>query len=205
MVAEAYTEPEPHFAQILKVSDVQPIEVYPKDENKNPNAVWDMAQAGVTREGNKVTAKVVAVRSRFVPDHIEAKVGDTLTVHVTNIEQTGDMIHGFGVSEHNMNVVMDPGETKTFQIALKKPGIFPFYCTNFCSALHQEMQGYLTVRPAEGATAATPAGAAPAAAQPPPATAPAANAPAAPATANPVAPAPENPGQPADPAPAKPQ
>src|SRR6188768_3928323 len=154
MVAEAYTEPEPHFAQILKVSDVQPIEVYPKDENKNPNAIWDMAKAGVTRQGNNVTAKVIAVRSRFVPDHIEAKVGDTLTVHVTNIEQTGDMIHGFGVNEHNMNVVMDPGETKTFQIALKKPGVFPFYCTNFCSALHQEMQGYLTVRPADAAASA---------------------------------------------------
>ena len=116
MVAEAYTEPEPHFAQILKVSDVKPIEVYPKDENKHPDAVWDMAQAGVTREGNKVTAKVIAVRSRFVPDKIEAQVGDELTVHVTNIEQTGDMIHGFGVNEHNINMVIDPGETKTFKI-----------------------------------------------------------------------------------------
>ena len=40
---------------------------------------------------------------------------------------------------------MDPGETKTFHIKLTKPGVFPFYCTNFCSALHQEMQGYLVV------------------------------------------------------------
>jgi nitrous-oxide reductase len=42
-------------------------------------------------------------------------------------------------------MVMDPGETKTFHIKLTKPGVFPFYCTNFCSALHQEMQGYLVV------------------------------------------------------------
>ena len=28
-----------------------------------------------------------------------------------------------------------------------KAGVFPFYCTNFCSALHQEMQGYLLVKP----------------------------------------------------------
>ena len=26
-------------------------------------------------------------------------------------------------------------------------GVFPFYCTNFCSALHQEMQGYIEVVP----------------------------------------------------------
>ncbi len=32
---------------------------------------------------------------------------------------------------------------------LSKPGVFPFYCTNFCSALHQEMQGYLVVNPAD--------------------------------------------------------
>ena len=148
MVAEAYTEPEPHFAQIVAVKDLKPVEVYPKSESTDPNAVWDAKETGVTREGNKVTAKVIAVRSRFIPDRIDAQVGDELIVHVTNIEQTGDMIHGFGLNDHNLNVVIDPGETKTFRVKLTKTGVFPFYCTNFCSALHQEMQGYLVVRPA---------------------------------------------------------
>ena len=145
MIAEAYTEPEPHFAQILKVSEIQPAEVYPKAENKDPNAVWDKENTGVTRNGNQVVAKLTAIRSRFTPDRIDAQVGDDLTVHVTNIEQTRDMIHGFGVIEQNINMTMDPGETKTFHIKLTKAGVFPFYCTNFCSALHQEMQGYLVV------------------------------------------------------------
>jgi nitrous-oxide reductase len=161
MVAEAYTEPEPHFAQILKVTDANPIEVHPKDENHDPNAVWDKKDAGVTRDGSTVTAKIIAIRSRFVPDRIDAQVGDTLVVAVTNIEQTGDMIHGFGVAEKNINLVMDPGETKTFTIKLTKPGVFPFYCTNFCSALHQEMQGYLVVRPAGQTAIAPPAAADP--------------------------------------------
>jgi nitrous-oxide reductase len=172
MVYEAYTEPEPHFAQILKVSDVKPIEVYPKAENKDPNAIWEQKDAGVQRTGTEVTAKVIAIRSRFVPDRIDAQVGDTLTVHVTNIEQTGDMIHGFAVNEHNMNVIIDPGETKTFKLKLTKTGVYPFYCTNFCSALHQEMQGYLVVREAGVA--------APAPAQPAPAAPPAASTQAAP-------------------------
>ena len=67
MLYEAYTEPEPHFAQILKADAIAPIEVYPKAENTHPNAVWDAAQAGVTRTGNKVEVKMVAIRSRFVP------------------------------------------------------------------------------------------------------------------------------------------
>lgn len=170
MVYETYTEPEPHFAQILKADAIQPIEVYPAAENKHPNAVWDMKQAGQVRNGDNVEVKMVAVRSRFIPDRIDAKVGDTLTVHVTNVEQTSDMIHGLGINEQNMNVVVDPGETKTLKLKLTKPGVFPFYCTNFCSALHQEMQGYLAVKPADPAPAAStnPAPAAPTAPAPPP-------------------------------------
>jgi len=147
MVAEAYTEPEPHFAQIIAVEDVQTRDVLPKSENNHPGAVWDMAEAKAVREGDSVKARVIAVRSRFVPDKIEANVGDELTIHVTNIEQMGDMIHGFAINDHNVNMVMDPGETKTLKVKLEKSGVFPFYCTNFCSALHQEMQGYLVVRP----------------------------------------------------------
>ncbi len=156
MVYEAFTEPEPHFAQILKADAIAPIEVYPQEENHHPGAVWDMkaASTSATRTGdNDIEVKLIAVRSRFVPDKIEAKVGDTLTIHVTNVEQTTDMIHGFAVSEHNMNVILDPGETRTIQVKLTKAGVFPFYCTNFCSALHQEMQGYLTVKPADAEAA----------------------------------------------------
>ena len=154
MVYEAYTEPEPHFAQILPVSKIHPIEVYPKEENKDPNAVWDKEATGVSRNGSEVVAKLTAIRSRFVPDRIDAQVGDTLTIYLTNIEQTRDMIHGFGIVENNINITVDPGETKTIRVKLSKPGVFPFYCTNFCSALHQEMQGYLVVKPTGAVTTA---------------------------------------------------
>ena len=146
MLYEAYTEPEPHFAQILKVDTIAPIEVYPKAENHHPNAIWTPDQASITRNGNKVEVKMIGIRSRFIPDKIEVKQGDEITIHVTNVEQTTDMIHGLGIVEHDLNVVIDPGETKTVKFTAAKVGVFPFYCTNFCSALHQEMQGYLAVK-----------------------------------------------------------
>jgi nitrous-oxide reductase len=146
MLYEAFTEPEPHFAQILQVDRVTPVEVYPKAENKDPNAVWAADQTGITRNGNKVEVKMVAIRSRFIPDKLEVQAGDEVTIHVTNVEQTTDMIHGLGIVEHDLNIVVDPGETKTVRFKADKVGVFPFYCTNFCSALHQEMQGYLAVK-----------------------------------------------------------
>ena len=147
MLYEAFTEPEPHFAQILKADLIKPIEVYPRAENKHPQAVWEAKDASITRNGNAVEVKMVAIRSRFIPEKIEVNEGDELVIHVTNVEQTTDMIHGLGIIEHDMNVVIDPGETKTLRLKATKPGVFPFYCTNFCSALHQEMQGYLAVKP----------------------------------------------------------
>ena len=147
MIYEAFTEPEPHFAQILKADAIKPIEVYPKAENSHPHAVWTPEETSVARTGNKVEIKMVAIRSRFLPDQIEVQQGDEVTIHLTNTEQSTDMIHGLGISEHDMNVIVDPGETKTIRFTAGKSGVFPFYCTNFCSALHQEMQGYLAVRP----------------------------------------------------------
>jgi nitrous-oxide reductase len=43
---------------------------------------------------------------------------------------------------------VEPGETKTVRWVAARAGITPFYCSNFCSALHQEMQGYIEVAPA---------------------------------------------------------
>ncbi|MEO8348543.1 MAG: Sec-dependent nitrous-oxide reductase [Acidobacteriota bacterium] len=146
IIYDAFTEPEPHYAQIIKADKLKPIEVYPKEENKHPLAIWDIKDAGVSREGSKVTAKMVLVRSTMTPTAIEVNQGDTLTVALTNIEQTTDELHGFGLLDYNINIVVDPGETKTVTFKADKPGVFPYYCTNFCSALHQEMQGYLIVK-----------------------------------------------------------
>ena len=146
ILADAFTEPEPHYAQIIKADKVKPIEVYPKEENKNPLAIWDVKDAGVSRAGTNVTAKVVLVRSTITPTVIEVNRGDVLKVALTNIEQTTDELHGFGLLDYNINIVVDPGETKVVTFRADKPGVFPYYCTNFCSALHQEMQGYLIVK-----------------------------------------------------------
>ncbi len=155
LLSDAFTEPEPHFAQIIAANRLKPIEVYAQADNKDPNAIWDVKDAKVERKGSDVIVHMTAVRSNFEPNKLEVNQGDHVTIYLTNIEQTTDELHGFGLGEYNLQVVVDPGETKTIDFVANKPGVFPYYCTNFCSALHQEMQGYMLVKPKAGAGAKT--------------------------------------------------
>lgn len=154
LLYDAFTEPEPHYAQMIKADKLKPIEVYPKEENKHPKAIWDVKDAKVVRTGKHVEVYMIAVRSTLEPTSFEVNKGDKVTIYLTNIEQTTDELHGFGLNEYNINVVADPGETKVIEFVADKAGVYPYYCTNFCSALHQEMQGYMLVKGSGGVAAA---------------------------------------------------
>ena len=149
LLYDAFTEPEPHYAVMIKADKIDAVEVYRRDDPEwpvNPNAIWTAEEARVERNGRNVEIWMMAVRSFFAPDVIRVNRGDRVQIHITNIEQTRDELHGLAINDYNINIVIDPGETKTVTFTADKSGVFPFYCTNFCSALHQEMQGYLLVR-----------------------------------------------------------
>jgi nitrous-oxide reductase len=92
---------------------------------------------------------MTAIRSHLTPDNIESvKMGDVVYFHVTNLEQDWDVPHGFAIKgANNAEILIMPGETQTYTWHPDRVGIFPFYCTDFCSALHQEMQGYIRISP----------------------------------------------------------
>jgi nitrous-oxide reductase len=57
-------------------------------------------------------------------------------------------VHGFALLGMNTaNLILLPGDTRTLRWVPQAVGVYPFYCTDFCSALHQEMQGYIRVSP----------------------------------------------------------
>jgi len=97
---------------------------------------------------------MLAVRTHFTPDLLRVAQGDTVYFHLTNVEQDDDITHGFGILNSNVDMQVEPGETKTVRWVAARAGITPFYCSNFCSALHQEMQGYIEVAPAGSSVAA---------------------------------------------------
>jgi nitrous-oxide reductase len=123
------------------------VKFFKLSENTHPRVTKAESDGGITRQGRNVHIKMIAIRSHFAPDNLEGvQVGDTVYFHVTNIEQDWDILHGFAVlGANNSELILSPGETRTMKWVPKTPGVYPFYCTDFCSALHQEMQGYIRV------------------------------------------------------------
>ncbi len=149
MLLDFPTVGEPHYAQGLPASIIQDrqVQTFPLEENSHPAAVKSEANTRVVREGRKLHVYMTAIRSHFMPDKIEgAQVGDSVFFHITNLEQDWDVPHGFAVTgASNAELLIMPGQTRTLVWVPIKEGVFPFYCTDFCSALHQEMQGYIRV------------------------------------------------------------
>lgn len=143
---------EPHYAGSMPASLIKDksLKIYKLDLNKHPYVTMGEKEAKVVREGNKVHVYMSSIRSHFAPDNIEGiKLGDEVYFHVTNLEQDWDVPHGFAVKGAlNAELLIMPGETSTLKWVPEKVGVYPFYCTDFCSALHQEMQGYIRVSPA---------------------------------------------------------
>jgi len=147
---------EPHYAQIIKADKLKPIDLYEPGTNVLTMQRSEFAiEAGgekVERNGNTVEIWATATRSHFTPDIMRVKEGDTVILHMTNIEQTKDATHGFAIADYNIQASLDPGETASFEFVADKVGAFNFYCTEFCSALHLEMAGWLLVEPTSAAS-----------------------------------------------------
>ncbi|MGZ8455072.1 MAG: Sec-dependent nitrous-oxide reductase [Gemmatirosa sp.] len=152
MLLDFPTIGEPHYAQALPASLIKDKQVkfYKLSESTHPHGIKGEPDAAISRTGKTVHVKMAAIRSHFAPDNIEGiQMGDTVMFHVTNVEQDWDILHGFAIlGANNSELILQPGETRTLKWVPQRVGIYPFYCTDFCSALHQEMSGYVRVSPA---------------------------------------------------------
>lgn len=144
---------EPHYAQIIKADKLKPYEVYPEigwDPDTmavDPKAITKPDQAKVVRNGKNVEIWMAVIRSHFTPERVQVKKGDHVIWHLTSLERTRDATHGFALSGYNINLSIEPGKTETIEFDATQSGVFTYYCTEFCSALHLEMMGYFLVEP----------------------------------------------------------
>lgn len=151
LILDFPTKAEPHYAQAIKADKIMPNskKFFNIEDNTHPYATMGEGKTRVEREGDEVHVYMTAMRSHLAPDNIEGfQVGDKVYFHVTNLEQDWDVPHGFAMQgATNAEILVMPGQTKTLLWEPKRVGVFAFYCTDFCSALHQEMSGYARVSP----------------------------------------------------------
>ncbi len=141
---------EPHQAVAIRAEKLHPHVRYPMGTNvttgKQHIGKTLAGQEKIVRDGKNVTVYATMVRSHINPERITVNKGDIVTMHLTNLERAQDETHGFTVDHYNVHASLEPGETATIKFEADIEGVFPYYCTEFCSALHLEMMGYLMVK-----------------------------------------------------------
>ncbi|HEY7089697.1 MAG TPA: Sec-dependent nitrous-oxide reductase [Tepidisphaeraceae bacterium] len=144
---------EPHYAQMIKADKLKPWDVYPEvgwnplAQAVDPKAPMPGDEKVVREADGKVHVYTTVIRSHFNPENVEVNEGDTVVWHFNNLERAPDATHGFALAGFNINLSLEPGEAETIEFKADRAGTYPFYCSEFCSALHLEMMGYLQVKP----------------------------------------------------------
>ncbi|MCD6191588.1 MAG: cupredoxin domain-containing protein, partial [Sulfurimonas sp.] len=141
---------EPHQAVAIRASKLHPEVRYKMGTNTKTGKIHVgktlAGQERIVRKGKNVTIYATMVRSHINPERITVNKGDIVTFYLTNLERAEDETHGFTVDHFDIHGSLEPGETIELKFKADIEGVFPYYCTEFCSALHLEMMGYLMVK-----------------------------------------------------------
>ena len=142
---------EPHYVVAISADKLKPLVRYKYGTNSRTGERHEAAvrpgREKIVRTEGRVDIYGTAIRSHLTPEIVEVEEGDVVSFHITNAERAQDETHGFAVDTYNVNLSLEPGKTASATFKADRAGVFPYYCTEFCSALHLEMQGYLVVRP----------------------------------------------------------
>jgi nitrous-oxide reductase len=142
---------EPHYAVAIAAGSLKPgvrykVGTNSRTDERHPGAVR-AGEEKIVRAPGKVEVFGTLIRSHITPEIIEVEKGDEVTINLTNLERAQDETHGFTISAMNVHASVEPGKTVSVKFKAEREGVFPYYCTEFCSALHLEMQGYFLVKP----------------------------------------------------------
>ena len=135
--------PEPHDAIIVRRDRIRTKQIYSMSDF--PHAVKDFKESRVERKGQKVTIHMASVAPMFSMQEFTVRRGDEVTIILTNLDTVEDLTHGFGLQQYDINFIVNPQQTASVTFKADKPGVFWYYCTHFCHALHLEMRGRMIV------------------------------------------------------------
>jgi len=103
-----------------------------------------LAQPGVVQIGpGQYEVRMTAQIWSFAPNEIHVPVGSTVHFWATS----KDVVHGFLIPKHVVNVMLLPGQVSHTQVRFDEPGEYPIICHEYCGIAHHTMAGKVIVEP----------------------------------------------------------
>lgn len=150
LVADHPVYPEPHDAIFAHKDKIEPARTWDPADYEGEKEFVTEENSRVERVDDSTVEVYASVkRSEYGLRDFTVQEGDEVTLTVTNIEGSQDIVHGLAIPEYDVNLALAPQDTRQFTFTADEPGVYWAYCTYFCSALHLEMRSRMIVEPAD--------------------------------------------------------